>query len=596
MARQVGTLLAFVTFLVLLTLLLVPRLLARLNRVGKDVRTVALLGLLLSLAWLAAWAGYSLALGAFVLGVIVAGTTHRPELERAVEGLRDMFGAVFFVAMGMLVDFHLLASAWPMVLAVSAFALVGRTCAAGVGLVLAGHSSRDALRAGLALTPLGEFSFVIAQMGVLAAVIPASWYPVAVGASLLTTLAAPLLMRHGERISRVAEARLPLFLREWITFYHAWLGRLGRRHAASILWKLTGRRLVQCAVQILFASALILLAKPVYEALAGHVGRDWLFPQGLKITFWTGFGVLLLAPLVAIWRNLEALAMIYAEYATEGSPRRRALRPLVETAIRSVALAVLVGWLLMMLPFGGSVLWAWLVVAVVLAALAALFWKRLILWHSRIEIELREQFATAVRGAGPDEFRAMLTGRDSGWAFEVEEFVVPDYALCSGKTLGELALRSRFGCSVASIDRQGWIIANPSASMILYPHDTLLMIGSRDQLDKALADLANLRPDTSRQEIADLSVETIEVPAHAVQAGKTLADLDLMRRFNVQVVGLQRGEARMLSPAGDARIEAGDRLLALGEPRQIQDLRLWLHPYPESSPASSAPDTDPAST
>jgi monovalent cation:H+ antiporter-2, CPA2 family len=168
--ETLGTLSAFVAALLLISLLLVPRLLLGLSQTGTgEIRTLLVIGLVLSLAWVAAKMGFSLALGAFLLGVIVASTPHKQEIERSFEGIRDMFGAVFFVAMGMLVDFSLLAQAWPMVLGITLFALLFRPPAIALGLTLTGHPTRDSIRAGLALAPLGEFSFIIAQIGVAAA-------------------------------------------------------------------------------------------------------------------------------------------------------------------------------------------------------------------------------------------------------------------------------------------------------------------------------------------------------------------------------------------------------------------------------------------
>jgi CPA2 family monovalent cation:H+ antiporter-2 len=161
-----GKLGAFVVFLVFLSLLIVPKLLSRLTReTHPEVRTVVVGGILLTLSWLAVEVGYSLALGAFVFGAIVGSTRFKSDIEGVFEGLRQVFGAVFFVAVGVMVDFKLLAGVWPLAVGVGLLALVLRPLACALGLVAVGNSTRESVQAALAVTPLGEFTFVIAQLG-----------------------------------------------------------------------------------------------------------------------------------------------------------------------------------------------------------------------------------------------------------------------------------------------------------------------------------------------------------------------------------------------------------------------------------------------
>jgi CPA2 family monovalent cation:H+ antiporter-2 len=583
LAQTIGVMSAFVAALLLVALLLVPRLLQVLTRSSTpEVRTLLVIGLLLGLAWLAAIAGYSLALGAFLFGVVVASTPQKPEIERMFEGLRDLFGAVFFVAMGMLVDFRVLIGAWPLVLALTAFALLFRPFATSVGLTLAGNTPRDSLRAGLALTPLGEFGFIVAQLGVTTGAIPAAFYPMAVGSSLLTTLIAPFMMRRSDAISARIESSFPAFLRDGIAIYHAWVKRIGARQQRSLLWRLIGRRLAQTIVQVLFVSALLLFAKPVYERIKAAVGDDWLFPNGLTIVFWSAFGLLLLAPLVAIWRNFQAIAMILAESATSGSPTHRGWQTWLETALKAIGSILVVLWLLVLSPFGLSLLWTSAAVVGILLLLSLVLRRRLIRWHSRLEIELHSQLAAAMAQGGPSALAQQLHDRQDDWQLQAEEFEVPNLAACAGRTIGVLALRKRFGCSIASIDRQGYMISNPSADMTLYPHDRLLLLGTAGQIDAAARELGAASTEKVGHEIEDLGLECVQVPADSPKAGRTLAELDPIRQVGVQVAGIQRAGSRTLTPGGADRIEAGDELLVLGPPTLIREFREWLGAVPSA--------------
>ena len=570
---------AFVAFLGLASLLFAPRLLARMSRhAPPEIRTLVVLGVLLGLAWLAARAGYSLALGAFIFGAIVGSTRHRADVERTFAGLQQMFGAVFFVAVGMLVDFRLLVASWPLVLAVTALALLLRPLACALGLIAVGNTSREAIQAGLALTPLGEFSFVIAQLGVAAGVVPPSFYPVAVGGSLLTSLVAPFLTRHAEGWSaRIVRAE-PALVSKWVGFYHDWLLRLRSRQSNSVLWRLTRRTWLQVGLLVLVISALILFARPAYEGVLANYGRDGLGPGVLPFLFWTGFGLLLLAPLIALWRNIAALAAILAESATCGSPRERRLRPLVEATLRVVAGLVVVAWLLAMLPSGWSLVGVAGVVMLALALVALVFWRRLVRLQSRLEVELLHQFRQASQPAGPG-WSATLPRHATDWDLDIDEVTLPSDSAHAGHTLGQLALRARYGCSVVGIDRQGYGIVNPRADTVLYPLDQVLLLGQAEDLARAAQALGGAASNGSVPgDLDELTMETVVVPAGSPLAGRPLLELDLIRSVGVQIGGLRRGRERNLNLRGGDRFAVGDELLVLGTHTQIKDFVARLAP------------------
>ena len=166
--RILGVLLVFVTVVVVVGLLLLPRSLQRLNSAGTDLLTITVAGLVLGIAVLSVKTGYSLALGAFLLGAIVAETPQRPTVERAMQGMRDVFIAVFFVSIGMLLNPALLLKNWVLILSLGIITIVVRTFALSASLLVTGTSDRDAFRAALMVTPIGEFAFIIAQLGVSA--------------------------------------------------------------------------------------------------------------------------------------------------------------------------------------------------------------------------------------------------------------------------------------------------------------------------------------------------------------------------------------------------------------------------------------------
>jgi K+:H+ antiporter len=569
LGETLGLLGAFVALAGIGGLLLVPWLLRLLSRsAGEELQTLVVAGLLLGLALLAQRAGYSLALGAFLLGAIVAETPHRTQVDRAFEGLRDVFSAVFFVAIGMEIDPRQMAVHAGLIAGVAGLTIAARVAACTVGLVAVGSETKAALRVGLTVTPIGEFSFIIAQLGVSAGVVPAKFYPLAVGVSLLTTLAAPGLTRHSEGISAWLEARQPGPLRAWTDYYHRMLERLRWRARRNRLWQLSRRRFVQIAVEILFVTGLLVFSEHLFSMAEGYLGRGWLFPYALEVLFWSALAVVVLAPLVAIWRNLSALALLYAEVSTGGLRRAATLRPVVEAGLKAVAAAGIFLWLSAVMPLGGAT--RWLLIAITILAVAGLvvFWRRLIYWHSELEVELNEVLA----GGDP---RQSATGAPwlhprEEWDLNVSECVLPDLADCGGRSMTELALRAQSGCSVVGIERQGCMIVNPPPETALYPRDRVLLLGSGPQVAAAKRKLTAVAgSEAPGAGLDEVRLETVTVPARSRCAGRTLAALAPTRHSGVLIVGINRAGRRHLNPGAEETLGAGDEVLVLGTPDQI---------------------------
>ncbi len=576
LGETLGLLGAFVALAGIGGLLIVPWLLRRLSAsAAEELQTLMVAGLLLGMALLARHAGYSLALGAFLLGAIVAETPHRHQVDRAFEGLRDVFSAVFFVAIGMQINPVEIAGNAGIIVAVSALAILGRAAACSLGLLATGSGTKEALQVGLAVTPIGEFSFIIAQLGVSAAVVPERFYPLAVGVSLLTTLAAPVLTRRSEAISTWLIEHEPRLLKNWIDYYQHLLQRLRWRARRNRLWQLSKRRFVQIGVEILFVTGLLVFSEQMFAMVEDYLGRDWRFPRALEIGFWSGLVLVALAPLVAIWRNLSALALLYAEVSTAGQRRAVVLRPLVETGLKTLAGFALFLWLSAVLPIGGVTRWLLAIVALLVVAALAIFWRRLIYWHSELEIGLHEALAEAdQRGTAST---APWLRSEGDWTLNISECVLPDLAACRGRSMAELGLRARFGCSVVGIERQGYMIANPPPEAAFYPRDRVLLLGSTAQVQAAkkfLSAASGEEPVAPRFD--EVRMEAVAIPAAGPAVGRPLAALAATRCNGVLVAGIDRGGRRVLNPGADEALLGGDEVLLLGTPEQIDAFRAFV--------------------
>jgi len=575
-STTLGLLGAFIVLAGIGGMLIVPWLLKKMSlSAGEELPTIVVAGLLFVLAFLADQAGFSLALGAFMLGAIVAETPHKTQVSRAFDGMRDVFSAVFFVSIGMLIDLRAMADAWALILGITAFVLVARPLAIMTGMLVIGGSTRESLRVGLSVTPLGEFSFIIAQMGVAALAIPAKFQAIAVGVSLLTTLAAPLLTRRSEAISDWVVARQPGWLTGLEGFYHRWLQRMQQRERQSLLWQMSKKRFIQIGVEILLVTGLFVFSEQVFGLVRDYLPVHSRFPSGALILFWGVLILLALAPLVAIWRNTSALSLLYAQVTTQGHPKAAKLAPVVEAGLKAGAGLLLLLWLSAILPISGDVArWLPAVALIVILLGFLVLRRRLVYWHSMLEVELQEML-----NQGDQKFTgttAPWMAPHADWNITLTDCVLPDLADCRGRTLGELALRTQFGCTVAGVERSGVMVGNPTGAMILYPRDKVLLLGDPAQVAAGKEYLQAASGLSVTSNFDEVRMESVELPPGCGLHDRTLAELALGKEFGLQVAGINRAGLRILNPRGEEKLFTGDSVLVLGSPDQIKAFKATL--------------------
>ncbi|WP_438483270.1 cation:proton antiporter domain-containing protein [Oleiharenicola lentus] len=567
--ETIGVMGAFVVLAGVLSLLTVPWLLRRLSvAVSEELQTLCMAGLLLGLAVIAARAGYSLALGAFLLGCVVAETAQRTQVERTFEGLHDVFSAVFFVAIGMQIDIRMLGSTAGLIVVVAVFSLLMRPLVCTVGFFLSGTPVRDALRIGLIATPIGEFSLIIAQLGVSLAVVPAKFYPLAVGVALLTSLVAPLLTRHSEKIADALLARQPQWLQSVQSGYRNWLQRLQQRGRKNVLWQLSRKRLIQIGVEVLLVSGLLLFSNQLFVLVEEYLPSGSNFPRAAEIVFWGTLGLVTLVPLLAIWRNVSALAMIIADSTTQGHPRAAIFRKVVETGLKVAAGVAIFLWVSALVPFEGMGRWVPLIALLVAGIVVTLLRTKFVYWHSMMEVELQERLNQNEQKA--PAAKAPWLAPHGDWEMALTECVLPDLADVRGRTLDELGLRTKFGVVVAGVDRQGVMLGNPAPSTALYPGDRVLLLGEPKQIAAAKTFLRAVSGVQSVSDFEDVRMDSVQIPEESAFAGKTLAELALGKIYGLQVAGINRAGVRLLNPSGTDSFSAGDDVLVLGSSDQIE--------------------------
>ncbi|MDR0533835.1 MAG: cation:proton antiporter [Verrucomicrobiales bacterium] len=575
--KVLGLFAGFVVLSVVIGILFLPRLLKRFNRTGDmDLKVIIVAGLVFSAAVVTGKVGFSPALGAFLFGVVVSGTSFKHKIEKSLMGTQDIFSAVFFASIGMLIDIKTVHHHLWLVLGVTAFIVPIRIFAASLSFLVTGSEFKTAIRTALILTPIGEFSYILAQAGVGApgSGVPDYFYVIAVGSSILTSIISPFLVRHADIIADFTANRQPAFLRKSLGAYQVWLQEIVRKQDRIFWWKLTSKRLGQLSIELLLLAGVLIYSVTIQQGikqLLVDLNLDFSFSPYL---YWLVIGVVCLVLFVAIWRNIGALSMIYSEACAGREAQARRLRPVIELAIQTVGTVGLLWMVWMLFPVQLNGPWAGITVFVIAVIFVALFWRKLIHWYSHFQYSLNQ----ALSGPSPS-ISSMVTPQQSEfWRVQLAECVLPDHASCRMKTIAELGLRPKFGCTIVEIERHGALITNPSPDTLLFSGDKLLLFGANNQIKPALDFLQSEdEPVQSASSISESQLETIGVLPESARIGHSLADLQIFAKTGMQVLGIEREGQSTLNPAANHQLKAGDKLLVLGSKQQAKKFRQWLN-------------------
>ena len=485
---------SFLGILLVAGLILVPRLLNYVARFkSNEMLLITVLGLCFGVSGLAVRLGYSVALGAFLIGAVIAEARQIARIEMLLEPLRDMFSAVFFVSIGLLIDPVLLVRYAGPILAITAVVVVGQVFACSLGVFLAGHDRQTSLRVGMGLAQIGEFSFIIATLGMSLKVTSGFLYPIAVAVSALTTLTTPYLIKNSDSVIEWFDRAAPLPVKRWLDFYTRWTSELaeGERHFGLGLARKWGW---QIALNLIFITGIFIAAGAMRSR-----GLTW-WPEiphgedGVKAALWLGAMLLSLPLLIAVFRKLRALAMLLSEMSVTrvaGGVNTNSLRSVVANTIVAAGCIMLV---LIILLLSSTILPSWkllLVQALIVTVTAILLRRSFTKLYSKAQFALQETLAQApVRrhDAGETTLPAMM--RDA----RIATIRIGKAAGVAGKLIGELRLRTNTGASIVGIQRGGESIINPGPDEELRADDEVLLLGSEAQLDAARKLLSRQAP------------------------------------------------------------------------------------------------------
>ncbi len=486
----------FLTGLIGVGLLLVPRLIRAVTRIGRAETTlIASIGICFAAALLALSLGYSVALGAFIAGSLVAESGETRTVEVLVTPVRDLFVAIFFVAVGMLLDPAAVMQYWWAVALLVAVVMIGKILAVSSGLFLIGEGMQTAVRSGMSLAQIGEFSFIIAAVGMSTGATRDALYAVAIAVSAITTLTTPHLIRAAPRVAAFVDARLPGPLQTFVALYGSWLERL----RSSPAHHPEGRNRIRRFVRVLLIDIALLVFIAVGLAVELTNLSNWLSTTAGITPAWARRAVVLVATalaaplLLGLVRSTQLLGKAIASHALPLPGRtgpdmaaapRRALEVTLQFALLVAALALLVA---ITQPFAPRIPGI-LIVVLAFAVFIAAVWRAATNLQGHA-IAGAEVIAAALTRGGVegsthsepsalDRMRQMLPGLGEPVAMTVEPG-----SRAVNRTLADVDLRGVTGATVLAILRGEERIVSPRGDVMLQPGDVIAVAGTNVAID-----------------------------------------------------------------------------------------------------------------
>lgn len=561
--QMIGSLMKIGFFLILwfvVGIFLIPLMLRSMRKfINNETLLIVALGLCCAMAVLSTKVGFSSAFGAFVMGSILAETIEAERIIKVVEPVKNLFGAVFFVSVGMLVDPAILVEySWPIVTLVLVI-IIGQVIFGSLSFLIGGQSLKSAMQCGFSMAQIGEFSFIIASLGLSLGVIGKFLYPVVVAVSVITTFLTPYMIRMATPAYGMLERRLP---KKWImAMNNLTLAKQTTQPEAK--WRTLIKQMVRITViySILSGASIALMFTfflPFVRQLLPH---------------WWANAACGLLTLLFISPFLRAI-MMKKNHSEEfkalwnSNPYNRL--PLILTIIVRVAVAsAFVFYICYYLTrFTNALMISIALAAVALMIISRSLKKRSIKMERLFMQNLRSREIVAeVMGRRRPLYEGRLLDRD----VHISDFTIPEDSLWAGKMLRELEFRNRYGVHISSILRGSQRINIPNGGTILFPGDNIQAIGSDDQLtafSEALnTDLHDKDPEIEKRE---MKLHQVVINRNGIFAGKTLRDSGIRDVYNCMVVGLEEGKENLSQMDPSHKLRHGEAIWIVGEQDDIE--------------------------
>ena len=534
----------------------IPSVFKRFKRfITDELMLVIAMGLCFGMALLAVWAGFSLALGAFVIGSILAGTIEAERIERIITPVKDLFGAVFFISVGMMVDPVLIGNNAGIIFLLSAVVVVGMIVFGTVGMLATGQSLKVAMESGFCLTQIGEFSFIIATTGTQLGVLGSNMYPIIVAVSVITTFFTPFFIKSALPCYNWVARHLP---ERWGVLLEGYSknAAVSEKSETRKLWNRVARRYVVST--IVYGAIVVGLWFPIrsivmpaiYHAIPGHWGR-------------------LLAAVCGFAINMPFLFAI-ANPRLKAEERAVLVRDRGRISLVPMGVMMVVSFLLVLLftvfyfqatLSGPNAVIGATVLCVVLAALLSPLLRRRV---GKLERHFLDNM---------NERENRRTGKNNVLVsdFHLAYMHVGYGAPFVGQTLAEANLRLRYHVNVVNVQRNGTNYPVPGGDMRIFPGDTLGVIGTDESIQHLLA-VVEAPGDTATPSPRQEEFLHFTIGDSSPLVGKSLAQARLREDYTSLLVAIGRAGDVYVSPTPDVVFRAGDTLWIVGDPKQLQPL------------------------
>ena len=533
----------------------------------EETLLILSIGLCLGMVVVATQVGFSAELGAFIMGSILAETTKAEKVEHLIKPVKDLFGAIFFVSVGMLIDpMTIMEYRWP-VLWITLLTLFGKLFSTTLGALLSGQPLKQSVQVGMSMAQIGEFAFIVAALGLSLGVTSDFLFPVAVGASAITTFTTPYMIKYSPAFYETIVKLIPS---RWLNTISNYSSSTQKIQAESN-WKSVIQSYINIAITngIVLLALLLLSVNFLLPLLQETIKNDIL--RGIIIlTVSFGFAAPFLWALMAKRPNNLGYKELWLD-------KKYSKGPLFVLEITRVVLGLVILGFWVNRLFSGIV--AILIAVPIIITVLILFSQKIQRFYQRLEgrflsnLNARELAEVELNSEHLISKHFSPKSDLSPWDAHMVDLEVKQNADYIGKTLEELAWRETYGINIAYIKRGDKLIYAPSRHNKLLPFDSVGIIATDEQMQhfKPIFDTTE-SVDPTEYNIEDIVVQKIVVDEHNRLKGLTVRDSGIRERTNGLIIGIERNEQRILNPNSFTVFEWGDIVWIVGERKKIQKL------------------------
>lgn len=533
---------------------------------NSETLLIVSLGFCCLMAVISTQVGFSAAFGAFVMGSILAETVEADKIIRLVDPVKNLFGAIFFVSVGMLVKPDVIVQyAIPILLLVITI-LVGQALFGTLGYLLGGQTLKNAMRCGFSMAQVGEFAFIIATLGKSLGVISEFLYPVVVAVSVITTFLTPYMIRAAEPCYNVLVKHLP---KRWVRrLTHIQTNNAGESASTNNLWKVLMKKMIfNTLIYGILSAAVIAIMFSAALPICRNLSIKWTGSHWIGNAVCGFLTILFIAPflrsIVMKQNHSEAFKALWTD-------RRINRLPLTATILARVLIALsFIFYICNYLTRFKNALMIAVAVGLLILMLLSRWLKKRSITLERLFIQNLQSRDIEAQKQGKKKplFANHLIDRD----IHIANLELPDDSLWAGKTLYSLKLRNRFGVHISSILRGSKHINIPNGGTILFPGDKLQAIGNDEQLTKlSKAMKAELQPTITDIEKHEMKLRSFTIFKTSPFIGKTLKDSGIRDEYNCMVVGVDEGQKNLTLITPSRCLQAGDVLWVVGEEKDLE--------------------------